>query len=310
MTTVAASPSAFQRRQVAVDNILIHVVEHGDPARPATLFLHGWPQDWSAFERVMLAMGEGRHLVAIDLPGIGLSEGGLPTSDKRTIARCVRQLVDVLHLREVTLVGHDVGAQIVFAYLHLFADDVSRAVLMNAAVPGIDPWSQVMRSPKAWHVGFHAVPELPDLLVAGHQQRYFDHFFTGQSARRDGVSAAARAHYAKAYERPLALHTGFEWHRSFEQDERDNVQVRDHKVDTPVLYLRGQRETGLVDDYLKGLRAAGLQNVRGSLISDAGHFAPDEQPAAVAEAIGRFIGALPAAAAREWPAGVPHRAAR
>ena len=109
----------------------------------------------------------------------------------------------------------------------------------------------------------------------------------------------ARAHYAKAYEPPLALHTGFEWYRSLEQDERDNVQTRDHKVHTPVLYLRGQREPGLVDDYLKGLRAAGLQNVRGGLVNDAGHYAPDEQPGAVAEAIGRFIGAIPAAVARE-----------
>lgn len=310
MTTVAASPSAFRRRQVAVDNLLVHVVERGDAARPATLFLHGWPQDWSAFEQVMLAMGEGRHLVAIDLPGIGLSEGGLPTNDKRTIARCVRRLVDVLHLNEVTLVGHDTGAQVVFAYLHLFADDLSRAVMMNAAVPGVDPWSQVVRNPKVWHFGFHGVPELPELLVAGHQERYFDHFFNLLSARRDGVTAAARTHYVKAYERPLALRTGFEWYRSFEQDERDNVQTRDHKVDTPVLYLRGQREAGLVDDYLKGLRAAGLQNVRGGLISNAGHFAPDEQPGAVAEAVGRFIGAFDPSAGPQRIPGSQHRANR
>jgi len=58
-----------------------------------------------------------------------------------------------------------------------------------------------------------------------------------------------------------------------------------------VLYLRGQRETGSIDDYLRGFRAAGLQDVRGGLIPDSGHYAPDERPRAVVEAIGRFIGA-------------------
>jgi pimeloyl-ACP methyl ester carboxylesterase len=291
MATVVASPSAFRRRQIAVDNILIHVVERGNAGQPAALFLHGWPQDWSAFEKVMLALGDARHLVAIDLPGIGLSEGHLPSNDKRSIARCVKRLIETLELGDVTLIGHDVGAQVVFAYLHAFPDELSRAVMMNIAVPGVDPWSQVVRNPKIWHFAFHAVPELPELLVLSHQVRYFDYFFNTLSARRDGVDISARAHYAKAYDRLGALQTGFGWYRAFDQDERDNLQMRDHKVRTPVLYLRGQREPGSMDDYLKGFRAAGLQDVRGGLIGDSGHFAPDEQPGAVAEAIGRFIGA-------------------
>jgi pimeloyl-ACP methyl ester carboxylesterase len=250
----------------------------------------------------MLAMGDGRHLVAIDLPGIGLSEGSLPSNDKRSIARCVKGVIEALDLSDVTLIGHDAGAQVVFAYLHAFPHELSRAVMMNIVVPGVEPWSQVVRNPKIWHFAFHAVPELPELLVTGHQARYFDYFYNVLSARRDGVDGAARARYAKAYGRPAALHTGFEWYRTFEQDERDNLQTRENKVRTPVLYLRGQREPGSMDDYLKGFRAAGLQDVRGGLIADSGHYAPDEQPQAVADAIGRFIGIdrqpMPAASPR------------
>ena len=290
MATVVASPSAFRRRQIAIDRTLIHVVERGTAGRPAALFLHGWPQDWSSFEKVMLAMGDSRHLVAIDLPGIGLSEGSLPSNDKRSIARCVKGVIEALDLSDVTLIGHDAGAQVVFAYLHAFPDEMSRAVMMNIVVPGVEPWSQVVRNPKIWHFGFHAVRELPELLVSGHESRYFDYFFNVLSARRDGVSATARAAYAGAYQRPLALHTGFEWYRAFEQDERHNHQLHERRVRTPVLYLRGQRETGSMEDYLRGLRAAGLEDLRGALVADSGHYAADEQPRAVADAIGRFIG--------------------
>ncbi|HEU5293363.1 MAG TPA: alpha/beta hydrolase [Burkholderiaceae bacterium] len=289
---MATAAAAFRHRQIVLDGLSIHAVERGPANRPAVLFLHGWPQDWSSFEAVMGALGDDRRLVAIDLPGIGLSEGALPSSDKRMIARCVRRLVDALELREVTLAGHDVGAMVVFAYLHEFPDELSRAVLMNSAIPGVEPWSQVVRHPKTWHFAFHALTELPELLVTGHQAAYFDYFFNMLSAHRGGVPTTARAAYARAYRRPAALGTGFDWYRALEQDEQHNLEMRDRPLRTPVLYLRGQRELGSMDDYLRGLRAAGLHDLRGTLIPDSGHYAPDEQPRAVAQAIGRFIGAL------------------
>src|SRR5262245_32233278 len=98
MVTAAAGAAAFRHRQILLDRLLIHTVERGPSNRPAVLFLHGWPQDWSSFEQVMLALGDDRHLMAIDLPGIGLSEGALPSNDKRTIARCVRHLIQALEL--------------------------------------------------------------------------------------------------------------------------------------------------------------------------------------------------------------------
>jgi pimeloyl-ACP methyl ester carboxylesterase len=286
----SATDSTMRHQQVALGSVSIHAAECGTPGRPAVLFLHGWPQDWSSFERVMRAFGDARHLVAIDLPGIGQSQGRWESGDKVLIARLVKRVVDALELSEVTLVGHDVGGQVVFAYLREFPDELARAVMMNIAVPGVEPWSQVVRNPRIWHFAFHNVPALPELLVRAHIGPYFDFFFDALSARRDGVSPQARAAYVRAYAHSDALRTGFDWYRAFEQDERHNQQMREHAVRTPVLYLRGQREGGVIEEYLKGFRAAGLQDVRGALIADSGHYAPDEQPAAVADAIRRFVG--------------------
>ena len=267
----------------------IHAVDCGDVSRPALLFLHGWPQDGSAFRRVMAALGDTHHAVAIDLPGVGRSIGRLPSNDKRSIANCVRQVIAALGLRRPTLVGHDVGAQVVFAFLRGGADALSAAVMMNIVVPGIEPWSQVVRNPHIFHFAFHAVPELPELLVSGHEARYFDYFFDALSRHRDGVGRDARRAYAAAYARADALSTGFDWYRAFAQDEKDNQQGFGRAVRTPVLYLRGQHERGDIAEYLKGLRDAGLRNVHGELIAESGHFAPDEAPAAVAAAIRRFV---------------------
>jgi len=282
--------SAFRHGQVEVDGLSIHVVDGGrDAARSALLFLHGWPQDWSAFGRVMTELVDTHHVVAIDLPGVGRSIGRLPSNDKRTIAHCVRHVIAALGLQRPTLVGHDIGAQVVFAFLLSAADALSAAVMMNIVVPGIEPWAQVIRNPHMFHFAFHAVAELPELLVSGHEARYFDYFFDALTRHRDGVGGAARRAYVAAYARADALSTGFDWYRAFAQDEQDNQQGFGRAVHTPVLYLRGQHERGDIHEYLLALRDAGLRRVHGELIAESGHFAPDEAPAAVAAAIRRFV---------------------
>lgn len=99
----------------------------------------------------------------------------------------------------MTLVGHDVEGQIVYAYLKAYPDALQKAIIMNVAVPGVDPWSEVKRNPYIWHFAVHAIPNLPELLVAGKEAAYFAFFFDAISAKPDGVSERARETYVEAY---------------------------------------------------------------------------------------------------------------
>src|SRR5213075_1193356 len=99
----------------------------------------------------MLLLLDKAHVVAMDLPGIGGSPDPPTSGDKRTLARCVHGVIASLGLTDVSLVGHDVGGQIVFAFLHAFPGVLRRAAIMNVAVPGVDPWSEVKRNPYIWH---------------------------------------------------------------------------------------------------------------------------------------------------------------
>jgi pimeloyl-ACP methyl ester carboxylesterase len=280
----------LQHRQVRAGALDVHVVEGGSTDDPSILFLHGWPQDASAFERVMTALAGEAHVVAIDLPGIGGSPTVAPAGDKLTLARCVRTVARALSLQQVTLFGHDAGGQIVYAYLHAFPDDLRAAVIANVAVPGVPPWPELERDPAIWHFNFHAVPELPEAMVAGREGRYFDYFFERLSAHPQGVPGEARVRYARAYARPAALHAGFEWYRAFPQDKQDNLAVRGRRVATPVLYLRGDVGAGAtLEQYVAGLRDGGLSRVRGQKIPGSGHFVADEQPEALADALRSFL---------------------
>jgi pimeloyl-ACP methyl ester carboxylesterase len=252
------------------------------------LFLHGWPENWATFEQTMIPLSREAHVVAIDLPGVGASDTPPRANDKRSLASYVHAVITRMELHDVTLVGHDVGGMIVYAYLHAYPQALQRAVIMNVAIPGLDPWSEVKRNPYIWHFAFHAIPELPETLVAGRQAVYFDYFYD-QLAGPAGVSRAAREIAVQAYTRPTALHTGFEWYRAFPQDEQDALATKDEAVQTPVLYLRGACEQGDMERYLSGLRSGGLRNVQGRVIANSGHFMSDEQPEALLEELRAFM---------------------
>lgn len=268
----------FRHRQVAVGGSSLHVVEAGDPEAAPFLFLHGWPQSWRTWGPVMSLASRHARAVAIDLPGVGESTGDPTDGSKRQLAETVHQLAVELGLRDLTLVGHDAGGMVAYAYLREFRD-LRRAVIMDTSIPGIDPWEEVLRNPYLWHFAMHAIPELPERLVQGHQREYFDYFFDVLSPDPARIPDRERSAAAEAYAGDAALAAGFGWYRAFPRDAADNRRASGGvEVTTPVLYLRGEREMGRIDDYLVGLRASGLVNVEPALVPGAGHFTQVEAP--------------------------------
>jgi len=276
----------FNHRLIKVDGGSVHVIETGNRNGQPILFLHGYPENWQAFEGVMNELKEDYYLLAIDLPGIGQSEG-IESGDKHAIAGFIRALVDVLKIEKITLVGHDIGGMVTYSFLRNFPAYLFKAVIMDTAVPGIEPWEEVKRNPHIWHFAFFAVPSLPETLILGKQAALFDFFYDNLSADKGAISDTQRKLYAAAYEKESALKTSLDWYRAFPQDEKDNADVV--AVDVPVLYIRGDKEYGDIAKYADGFSKKGIRNIKSELIPGCGHFAPEEQARKVAGVIAEFI---------------------
>lgn len=280
-----------QHREIEVMRGVVHAVEAGKRSGQPILFLHGWPQNWRAYEKILELAGEEYHAVAIDLPGVGRSVFPDPPFVKEEIAEVVRETVDALELEKPTIVGHDVGGQIAFSYLHEFGREVSAGVIMDVVIPGLAPWDEVLRNPYLWHFAFHSIPDLPETLVRGKQSEYFEFFFNAIAAHPERISADSRKDYIDAYGGEGALSTGFNWYRSFGEDAKRNRAraTSGKKVRVPVLYLRGEQSGGNPDTYASGLSEGGVVDLRTGRIADSGHFVSEEQPEAVWEAIRGFV---------------------
>jgi pimeloyl-ACP methyl ester carboxylesterase len=285
-----ASADGFRHRQVPAGSSRLHVVAAGDPDAPPVLFLHGWPESWRCWQPVMALAAGQAHAIAIDLPGIGESAGAATDGSKRQLADVVHWLIAELGLREVTLVGQDIGGMVVYAYLRAH-DDIARAVIMDVVVPGVDPWEEVLRNPHLWHFALHAIPGLPERLVQGRQQDYFGWFYDALAHDPAQVTGEARAAYAAAYAADSALTAGFNWYRAFPRDAGDNRQASDGPpAPTPLLYLRGEHERGRIAAFVRGLLAAGVQHVSQGAVPGAGHFTQEEAPGPTWRLIADFAG--------------------
>ncbi len=79
------------------------------------------------------------------------------------------------------LVTHDIGNMVGYAFAAEYPSRVRRFVLIDAPLPGVGPWDDIVRSHALWHFSFWG----PDAerLVAGRERIYLDRFWNAFSAR-------------------------------------------------------------------------------------------------------------------------------
>ncbi|GAA4704788.1 alpha/beta hydrolase [Promicromonospora umidemergens] len=283
---------AFRHELASVDGVRMHYVTGGS-GTPVVL-LHGWPQTWFSWWSIMPELAERHTVYAIDLPGLGDSTGRPSGYDKATLARYVHALVvDQLGVRDVSIVGHDLGAAVAFQYAAQFPADTARLGYLDLPLPGPALDATAYRS-LSWHIAFHSQPEVPEALVDDDVREYLAMFYPqvsfegaafGGTSDRSPFTDAQIDEYARTYSRPEALSGGFELYRSLDQDVRDTTAAA--PVDTPTLLMTAQGQL----DAIRATAAPRLANiVRAVDVPGAGHWLVEENPELVTAELLHFLG--------------------
>lgn len=268
----------------------LHYVTAGDGPRTA-LLLHGFPQTWREWQRVIPPLvAAGFRVIAPDYRGAGHSWRPAGGYDKRTMAGDFHALLRT-HLDvegPVVLVGHDIGLMIAYAYAQAYRDEVSHLVAIDAPVPGTEVFDRVRSDPRVWHFAFHGTRDIPELLVAGRERPYIQAFFNARIADPSAVSDEDFDAYVDAYSAPGAMRAGFEVYRAFGQDAEDNraALARNGKLDIPVLAVGGMTST--TGEVIEQMMREVATHVTGLRVPGTGHWVPEENPRALAEAIVNF----------------------
>src|SRR5437660_1912892 len=180
MTSISTArlPKGFTETIANVDGVKINYKIGG--SGPAVVLLHGYAQTSHMWLPLMPLLAASHTVIAPDLRGIGASERTAQGYDKKTMARDIHGLVRQLGHTQVTVVGHDIGLMVAYAYAAQYPSEVSKVVLMDAFLPGVGDWKNVWLMRDLWH--FHFYGETPLGLVNGRERIYFEHFWNDFAA--------------------------------------------------------------------------------------------------------------------------------
>jgi pimeloyl-ACP methyl ester carboxylesterase len=276
-------PAKFRTREIQTDGPTIHVRVGGQG--PAVVLIHGFGFTGDMWAPMAAALARDHTVIVPDLRGMGLSSHPADGYDKKTQAADIRSVLTQLEIDRAAVVGHDIGATVAYAYAARYPNKADRLVVMDAPVPGIPPWEDIVRSPALWHFSFGGSDA--ERLVAGRERIYLDRFWNEFAGDASKIDDATRVHYTALYAQPGAMHSAFAQFLSIPKDAEDNRVSMATKLTMPVLAIGAAKTFGANVAIIMRNAADDVTEV---IIADSGHRLMDEQPNATIAAVHKFLG--------------------
>ncbi len=278
-------PASFRTQDIATNGTTLHVRIGG--SGPAVVLLHGHGDTGDMWAPLAADLARDHTVIVPDLRGMGLSARPAGGYDKKTQGQDIAGLLDALKIARTDVVAHDIGNMVAYAFTAQYRPRVTRLVLMDAPLPGVGPWDEILKSPLLWHFRFGG----PDMerLVAGRERIYLDRFWNEFAAKPERFGEAARVHYAALYALPGAMHADFAQFAAFDRDVIDNhAFLAQGELTMPVLAVGGAQSFGPM---MAVVARAAANDVQEAVVPDSGHWLMEEQPAATITLIRTFLDA-------------------
>ena len=275
--------STIASRSARVDGLSIHYLAAGHG--PAVILLHGYTQTSRMWRPLIPKLAERFTVVAPDLPGIGDSEIPQGGSDMKTAAIRIHSLAKSLGIKKVSVVGHDIGLMVAYAYAAQFPSETEKLVVMDAFLPGVAGWETVFDDPHMWHFRFNG--PTPEALVRGRESIYFAYFWNDLAADQShSLPAEDRQAYVAAYSRPGRMRAGWSYFASWPETAKQFAELAQTKLTMPVLSIAGDKASAAVLAPQMNLVATDVTVV---VLKDTGHWVMEERPEETMDAILKFL---------------------
>jgi pimeloyl-ACP methyl ester carboxylesterase len=262
--------------------VRVHVAEAGRADAPAVLALHGWPQHWWMWRRVIGLLGDDLRIVAPDLRGFGWS--GQPADGDFAKERLVDDalaLLDALGLERVHVMGHDWGGWVAILLGLRAPERLHTALLLGIA----HPWQpRTTAALNAWRLAYQlpiAAPLLgPAFTRDGRLIRAYMRAGWGDMSTWDEDAAGL---YLAAFADPGRARASSLMYRTFLTREiapQLTGAFAGRRLTMPTRLLFGRRDP-LGTAFAEGLERHG-DDAAVEIVPGCGHFVPEERPELVA----------------------------
>jgi pimeloyl-ACP methyl ester carboxylesterase len=284
---------------------------HGDPIRtgratvngtslhyrtggsgPAVVLLHGVPKTSYHWRHLVPKLTAQHTVVVPDLRGLGDSARPADGYDSATMGDDVAALMAHLGHESYSVIGEDWGAVIGYQLAARHRGEVTALVFAEAFLPGFGFEDRTALTPEnvstgmhLWHLGFYFQPDVPEMLIAGHERGLITYMLKYERTYPDTATPEAVDEYVRCYSMPGGIRAMLAIYRAMLVDAEQNRQAAQQKLDIPVLALGG---SAFIGDRNEAQMLDMAHDVTGHVF-DAGHDLAEEVPDEMAAVVVPFL---------------------
>jgi pimeloyl-ACP methyl ester carboxylesterase len=280
-----------EHRFVDLPGLRMHVAGAGD-GEPL-LLLHGFPQHWWGWYKVMPALAQRYRVIAPDLRGAGWTDAPAAGYDSEQLVADVVALLDALELDRVRIMAHDWGALVGFLLCLNHPQRVERYVSLAIPHPFVKFNPRLVTAlPRLWFQYAIATPALGPMLLGKGRQPMAHYLLDHYTSDRSAFTQFDRELFAAPFRDRAHARAGSALYRHFIVPIFPAVMAgryRNKRLSTPSLILYGGEDPNMTAEILDG-----YQNHADDLtieeVDGASHFIADEKPQVVIDRALQFFG--------------------
>jgi pimeloyl-ACP methyl ester carboxylesterase len=255
----------------------VHVAEAGDADAPPLILLHGWPQHWWEWRKVLGPLAEDFRVLCPDLRGLGWTSAPASGYEKEELATDLLALLDALDLPRVAMAGHDWGGWVGFLAALRAPARFSGLLAVSIPHPFPKPTRALLAGAVAGsYVPFLAAPGVGASLVgSGWAVRRI--FETTVGDREIWAPGEVDAYVERFTSDPDRVHASVQYYRRFLLHESPGIargRYRARDLQVPTHMLMGERDA-FAHGSLFGSRSPQMTD---ELVPGVGHFVPEAAP--------------------------------
>jgi pimeloyl-ACP methyl ester carboxylesterase len=286
VTPQGATITAVKHHRADVNGTNLHYVSAGDSGSPI-LLVHGWPETWWAFRKLIPLLAQTHRVFALDLRGFGDSSSADAEYGEAVAAEDLHQLVQHIGAGPVHLLCQDVSGGTGFRFAATHPDDVVSFIAVEATLAGfgLEALADV-NSFGSWHVGFLGAPGIPAMLLPGHERELLAGWaYPLMTSTPEAVTDEDIDEFVRTYARPNAWRgTEGLYQALFSDDGATKALAEAHPIAAPVLTIDGASYP-FTENTFRQVAAGEITPVH---IQNVGHLVAQEAPEQLAAAILKF----------------------
>ena len=283
----ATIPGADHHR-VSLNGTELHYVSAGT-AGPPVLLVHGFPETWWVFHKLIPLLSAHHRVFAVDLRGFGDSATAKMEYDSATSAADLSELIARLNLGPVHLTGQDISGPATFRVAATHPELVRSYTAIETGLPGfgLEMLADVTHG-GGWHIGVLVAPGIPQMLLSGRERAFLaEYAFPALSATPGAFTNDDIDEFVRSYSRPDAFSGAAGLYRSMLREGDEIRKLATHKLGMPVLAVGGGS-----GEFTPATLRQVAEDVTAVSLDGIGHYAAMEAPDRLAHALLSFYAKL------------------